>query len=388
MVSAGFCRHEKPRRKIDMGYSMNWNEEDGRSKNSIKAPELYWFWANSWRRVLKKLLFKTRLILMCQFKQLNGRKSDLRFMEVYEKFCLHHLSGVSSLTRVKMKERCERWFGPIFEERMVFMNPDRVAEHVNWMKTQYWNDPSGKRSSFSKELKDLKCIFTWWKDHYDFQFDNPVRPFHAKSGKLDDLERRERAIATDEFCRFLEALPPFYRDIAEVQFYCGARIGEVVGIQTKNIDLDRKVLKIEEVITWVRGTPTIRKLPKNGQPREVYINDALFVVISRWLRRQKKNCPFLFHDDGKPLRYNRINQNYNRGWRSAGLWKYSGTHQVRYAAAQMARKLTSSLCAVSSVTGHQSKSMAEKYSVQKSIDLNKSSLILIEKHMAEEFARV
>ena len=362
MKRAGLCRHEKLKEEMGMVYSLM-------------------------RRYLENLFFRARLLVAGQFLELNGRKSDVRFLDVYEKFCLHHLSGVSSLTRVKVKERCEKWFAPLFEDRMVFMNPDRIAEHIHWMKKHYLEDPSGKRSSFSKELKDLKGIFSWWKDHYDFHFDNPVRPFHVKIGKLDEIEEKERSIGVAEFCKFLSALPSFYRDIAEVQFYCGARIGEVVGIQIKNIDLEKRILKISEVITWVRGSPTIRKMPKNGKNREVYINDALLVVIERWLRRQKKNCPFLFHDGGNPLRYNRLNQNYNRAWRSAGLWQYSGTHQVRYAAAQMARKLTSSLSAVASVTGHQSKSMAEKYSAQKSIDLNKSSLTLIEQHLAEEFAR-
>jgi integrase len=160
-----------------------------------------------------------------------------------------------------------------------------------------------------------------------------------------------------------------------MQFYCGGRIGEIAGLQIKNIDLENKILKIKEVI---------KNLPKNGKAREVHINSTMAEIIMRRSKRTPKGCVFLFHNNGEPLRYNRINVAFNKAWKKAGLsGKFSGSHLLRYSSAQAARKITGSLDAAASVTGHQSMQMAAHYGKLDSNELNQSAVIQIEKRMKE-----
>jgi len=43
---------------------------------------------------------------------------------------------------------------------------------------------------------------------------------------------------------FFDYLPPLYRDLAMMQFYCAGRIGEICGIQWSNIDMKNCTVQI------------------------------------------------------------------------------------------------------------------------------------------------
>ena len=159
-----------------------------------------------------------------------------------------------------------------------------------------------------------------------------------------------------------------------MQLFCAGRIGEIAGIQIKNINLIKKQLKIKEVIVWVNGKPHIKSYPKNGEIRIVHINKTLEDIFLKHMSLKKENCPFLFHRDGEAFRYNAINEAYLRAWKKSGLYpKFSGSHQIRYSGAQLARKICGSLDAAMAVTGHKSSRMAEKYSHSFNHELNKEA---------------
>jgi integrase len=187
----------------------------------------------------------------------------------------------------------------------------------------------------------------------------------------------ERQISVEQLQLFLSHLPPFYHDIAVTQFFCGGRIGEIVGLHWKNIDFDRRILKIQEVLVWIRGTPKVKSCPKNGLSREVFINDTTLEI----LRRQfvsRGDSELVFHRQGQPLRYGAICKNFNMAWRKAGLSQFTGSHSMRYAAAQLSRRLTGSIDGAKSVTGHKSLALAQKYSEYSSIEENKATVEKLE----------
>jgi len=238
-----------------------------------------------------------------------------------------------------------------------------------------------KRHSYEKEVRDIKCLINWHIENFDFGFKNPVKRFHFDLATLAEIPERERRIRPEEIQKFLNALRGMYKDIGTVGIYTSGRIGEILGIQVKNIDLERRMLTIREVMTWPHGIPTPKSLPKNGKPRLVFINDALYEIFTRRLKDVPAGCPYLFHNNGQPLRYTRINENFNRAWKRAGLSKFSGAHVCRYAGAQLARSLTNSLDAAASVTGHMSHSMISKYALLDTADLNKSTVIEMNRYM-------
>ena len=200
---------------------------------------------------------------------------------------------------------------------------------------------------------------------------------------MAEISEKNKKMKPDEVKRFFDFLPSFYRDIAMTQFYMVGRIGETVGILTKNIDLEKRILRVKEILIWVKGRPTIKCVPKNGKERQVYINDALLEIIRRKLEEVPPNCPFLFHDNGKPLLYNMIRANYRKALVEAGLDQYSVTHVLHHSMAVTTRMITGSIDNVQAVTGYSSVKMAEHYGSLTSNLLNKKSLEEVEDFMGK-----
>ena len=317
---------------------------------------------------------------------LNGGNLSITLGDVYERYCALHLPTVTESTRSKFTARCEKFIRPYLRTKIAQFTPELVAHYLRQSKASYVPGPYSKRYNFHKELKDLKCIFQWWSDQYDFKFKNPVRPFHKAIAVIAETPERDRKISMEETLKFFSTLESkkLYQDLAITQFYCGGRIGEIAGIQRKNIDLEKRTLKIKEVIVWINGTPQIKPCPKNGLARLVYLNDSLLAILTRRINESPSDCAFIFHDRGLPLRYNRINVAFNSAWKKAGLsGKFSGSHLLRYSSAQAVRQITGSLDATASVTGHQSMKMAEHYGKLDSVGINQKSVIQMESRMQE-----
>lgn len=308
--------------------------------------------------------------------QLNGVNHKVTVSDIYQQYKENHLPTISESSRLSKISRCNRFLKPIFDLKMADLNPQVMSEFIKYSKEQF--DPAGRRCNFHKELKDLKSIFSWYIDNYDFRYANPIRPSHLKLSVIKEPPEKQRQIDLNHVKLFISNLKPYYRDIALIQLYCAGRIGEVAGIQVKNIDLQNRVLKIKEVLVWIKGKPKVKNCPKNGKTRSVYINDTMMEIFLRHLKEHPISCPFLFHKNEEPLRYNAIAENYNKAWCDSGLSQYSGTHQIRYASAQMARRITGSIDAAMAVTGHTSIKMAEHYSQYENTELNKSSVQKVE----------
>jgi len=317
---------------------------------------------------------------------INGSHITMTLGEVLEKYKTLHLPTVTEITRHKFLGRVEKFLGPHLHLPLAYLTPEKVASIITQAKAGYVQGPYSKRFNFLKDLKDLRTLCNWWRDQYDFKFSNPVRSFHNSLAVMEEIPEKDRRISMEETTRFFKALEstPLYKQMAILQFFTAGRVGEIAGIQYKNIDLENRILKIKEVITWLRGVPKVKHCPKNGKARAVYINDTMMSII---IERQKTNpegCPFLFHTNGKPLRYNRINVAFNEAWKKAGLsGKFSGSHLLRYSSAQGARKLTGSLDAAASVTGHQSMAQAAHYGKLDTTALNQSVILQMEAHMQQ-----
>lgn len=233
-------------------------------------------------------------------RQLNGCNHKMTILDVWEQYQKDHLPAISEAARVLKVFRCERFLPPLFGLRMCELTPQVISEFIRFSKEKATGRNGSQRCNFDKELKDLRSIFNWYCDSIDFQFANPIKPTHYKLAVIREIPRQQRQITVEQLQLFLGQLPEFYKDLATIQFFCGGRIGEVSGLHWKNIDLERRVLKIQEVLVWIRGQPKVKSCPKNGLSREVFINDTMLEVLGRHLSR-RNDSDLVFHLDGRPL---------------------------------------------------------------------------------------
>lgn len=295
--------------------------------------------------------------------------------EVWETMQRLHFPKLSPSTKQVWIRRYEL-LAPLEHLPMNQITSKTINEWLEyWVKhfqSEEWQvSGSGKhaRCNLKNELNLFVTIFNWYKTDDAFEAESklltlPIRERHKVMAFIKDLPQKDKKITPEETLIFLSFLPPLYKDLATIQFYCAGRIGEISGIQIKNINLEKRILKIKESCLWCNTNKTfleLRPFPKNKEAREVYIHDELMVVIQNRLKMKHPKSDFLFHVDGNPLNYGTIQINYRGALRKGGL-PYSGTHILRHGMATLARKLGGGLDAVMAMTGHKTSKLADLYS--------------------------
>jgi hypothetical protein len=110
------------------------------------------------------VFFKVIKELLNGHWQMNGSFYTWTLQDVYLKYCDHHLPTVTEATRVKFIDRADKFFAPLFNEPIATLRPERISEHLKFVKATYVQSPCTKRYNFERELRDLKCVFGWWGD--------------------------------------------------------------------------------------------------------------------------------------------------------------------------------------------------------------------------------
>lgn len=109
----------------------------------------------------------------------------------------------------------------------------------------------------SKKKWFLSEDFNWYKSEDIFEvesrkFESPIRPRHYKMSlfKETPFSRTSIKIPLKQAFKFFTCLPEVYQNLAMTQYFSAGRIGEIAGIQVRNVDLKRNVLTIKESALW------------------------------------------------------------------------------------------------------------------------------------------
>ena len=204
---------------------------------------------------------------------------------------------------------------------------------------------------------------------------------HHKASQIRDLPICNKKITPENAFKFIELMPPLYRDLALFQYLTATRIGEAAGAQTGNIDLKAQELIIRECCVWSRRKQFVhlKAYPKNGHIRYCHIGNLLMEVIKRRLAERVEGCNYLFHIDGEPLGYRRIQHAYVKAQEQVGI-PQRGTHVLRHGMATLTRQLTRSLDATMAMTGHRDIKMADHYS-EIGREVQKETSLQVESHL-------
>lgn len=248
-----------------------------------------------------------------------------------------------------------------------------IEEWVTFYTSKEWQAQGrGKhaRCNLDNEINLFTTIFNWMKDEPMFYKEtsrlvSPILKRHKKMGFIKNKPIKNKKIGMEDFFTFISELPPLYQDLALIQYYTATRIGEAAGIQIKNIDLKRKILLIKDTSRWCQTNKTfiaLNPFPKTQETKELYLRDDILEIVERRLKMKNDNSDFLFHVQGKPLKYGTIQVNYRKAQRRTGI-KYTGTHCLRHGIATLTRKVCGgSIDAVMAMTGHKDPKLAAHYS--------------------------
>lgn len=305
-------------------------------------------------------------------------KTTSTLRHVWERMKALHFPSVELSTQ-RIWERRFKFWDEIAHMHIEDITPAVISQIIEKRKAFYMSEEYKARGSgcsgrctMNNELNIFNTVFNWYKEEEEFLVESqnrvtPIRKRHREAGYIREgsVKPEVKKITPEQAFKFFAHMQSsVYKDLAVMQYFCAARIGEVAGIQISNIYLEQDLLMIREVVSWCNASKMFEYLkpyPKNQEPRAVFIHGVLREIIERRLKMRKPGCDFLFHVDGKPLNFCNIQVHYRRAQREAGI-PQRGTHCLRHGMATLARKVGGSLDAVMAMTGHKDIKLADHYS--------------------------
>lgn len=296
--------------------------------------------------------------------EIRSKNGKLTFGEVLDLYIKEHLSHLAKSTQGVRLDRL-KFFDEFSSKEIESITPNFIHRFF-LNKKRIARTTTPRRMNFDQEIKDLCGVFNWYKDHFNYRFFNPVLTKRLKSSCVIRKEDKLREkLSADEFIKFLNALHPFYRDVAIVQTRMAGRISEVAGLQFKNIDFENKKLMVKDIVVYGRKKEFVelKSNPKSGEIRQCYLTPNLEEVLRRRFDLKAPDSDYVFHMNGEPLKYRSVQHAYDSALKKVGLYgRFSGTHILRHFTAGITRLVCGNIDAVQAVTGHKSVKLAEHYS--------------------------
>ena len=330
--------------------------------------------------------------------QKNGQDLGYTFGDVWELYVARHLSQLESASFEMCVKTSKRFYDRLMKIPIVEITAEAISHHLVAKKKANLKQAIQKRYNFNCELKYLKTFLNWYRENIDAQFVNPVLKRHKVEGTIRKMPKRHKKMRRHELRAFFDALGrdgELWRDLAETQFYFSGRIQEVGGLQWGSVDFEDGIIHIENVAVWGwnRTLQYLKDCPKNGEDRCVPMTGRLRSILERRLKdrrpskyrdeRTGKEVPgdFVFHQEGRPLKYRHIQYRYNKAMKRAGLGhKFASTHVLRHSMANLVRERLGVEHA-QAVGGWKSRDLVEHVYTEMPAHLTKEALVNIEDFM-------
>ena len=327
------------------------------------------FEAKQWRKTFDGISYSTTS------ESAEEESNFSTLSEVWEVMQQHHFPTFATSTKAIWRRRYEL-LKSLEHLPMDKITPSKITAWVNknvehFKSDEYQGSGRGRagRCNLNNELNMFVTIFNWYKASEQFENEAillscPVKTKHRKLGFVKPVPDKKKQIDLQSAFLFFDYLPPLYRELAQMQFYCAGRIGEICGIQWSNIDMRNRRMLIKHSCVFHPENKTFLELkpfPKNKESRPVFITDEIMEILKKREAFRVMGNDFVFHVEGKPINYGTVQMNYRDAQRKSGV-PYTGTHILRHGMAKLARQIGGGLDAVLAMTGHKDLKLADHYS--------------------------
>lgn len=143
----------------------------------------------------------------------------------------------------------------------------------------------------------------------------------------------------------------------------GIRLGEVLGLSVKDIDLEASVIRVRKNAQRIYDPKTntypvvIQSLKTKASRRDIPIHKELLEVLTRFIKSQNytsKDSPLIAAPSGKPYDARTLQRRFNKCRDALGLNQKTTFHSTRHSFATRALELGAEMNTVSSILGHSS----------------------------------
>lgn len=184
------------------------------------------------------------------------------------------------------------------------------------------------------------------------------------------------ALTEDETRAILNGPPCFYKDVFCFLLLTGLRIGELIALRNKDIDLKNGIIYVEH--TDYQGE--LQKT-KSRRSRIVPISRQVEIIIKRHLHINKEKRLFL-NKNNSPLIYSTVRDAWHRYCEAISIKQY-GLHALRHTFATLTIRAGGNIKAVSQLLGHSDVSITLKIYTDISPKQKRDAINLLEASLTE-----
>lgn len=221
-------------------------------------------------------------------------------------------------------------------ERAIDITPDRVLDYQRKRL-----DEGASRASINREVSCLGRMLS-------LAVELKKLSFKPKFKLLDGERVRQGFLEHGDFLHLLFNLPDYLKDFIEFLYLSGWRKGAARRLEWQDVDLEGRTVRLR-----IENS-------KNKEPWILPLSGRLWEIILARLSERRMDCPYVFHNDGKPI------GDMKRAWKTA--CKRSGlegvlVHDLRRCAARNLSRAGIPEVVAMKITGHKTSSMYRRYRI-------------------------
>jgi integrase len=176
--------------------------------------------------------------------------------------------------------------------------------------------------------------------------------------RLKEDNVRKGFFEHQEFLQVREHLPLEIRPVATFAYYTGCRKGEILGLQWRQVDLQRGIVRLEAGET------------KNGEARVIPLVPELQEILKAQKAIRDDSCPnceaVFFWRGGKPIK--NFRESWDKACTAAGV-KRRLLHDMRRTGVRNLVRAGVPEAVAMKISGHKTRSVFERYNIVNEADL-------------------
>ena len=172
---------------------------------------------------------------------------------------------------------------------------------------------------------------------------NPV----ARVSMEEENNKRDRWLTTEEEERLLKVCPSWLRGLVIFALNTGMRLGEIISLEWKGVDLFRKIVTVFK--------------SKNKEPRTIPINETVFEMLKQKAKVKSIKTSLVFYGDNHTmLLETSVDHAFQTALRKVGIKDFR-FHDLRHTFATRLVQLGKDLYKVQKLLGHKTPTMTQRY---------------------------